>query len=107
MQFTFNNQTQGFGIITNLTSQENKYLNTYHSYNNYFVDNPMIVFQENKIFDFLRYSDENIRNSTFNESIEEYKHELYKRILEPNRNYMYLELCDNSSHKHKFLHSLQ
>jgi hypothetical protein len=107
MQFTLNNQTQGFGIITNSTSQENKYLNTYHSYNNYFIDSRMIIFEENKIFDFLKYSDENIRNSTFNQSIEDYGHELYKRILEPNRNYMYLELCDNPPYKHKFIHFLQ
>ena len=107
MQFTFNNQTQGFGIITNLTSQENKYLNSYHSYNNYFIDSRMIIFEENKILDFLKPRRAFEANSTFNESIEEYGHELYKRILEPNRNYMYLELCDNSPHKHKFIHFLR
>jgi len=107
MQFTFNNQTQGFGILTNLTSNPSNKYNTYCIYKNCFVDNTMIVFEENKILDFLKIRRELEANSTFNESIEEYGHELYKRILEPNRNYIHLELYDNSPFKHKFLHSLQ
>lgn len=107
MQFTLNNQTRGFGMITNLTSRENLFLNTYHSYNNYFVDNPIIIFEENRILDFLKYSGEIKINNTFNQSLEEYQHELYKRILEPNRNYLYLEPCNNLPFKHKLFHFLQ
>ena len=107
MQFKLNNQTQGFGIITNLTSRENRYLNTYCAYNNFYVDNPMIVFEDNRLFDFLKYNNGIKLNNTFNQSLGEYQNELYKRILEPNRNYIHLELYDNSPFKHKFLHSLQ
>ena len=70
MQFTFNNQTQGFGILTNLTSNPSNKYNTYCIYKNCFVDNPMIVFEENKILDFLKLRRAFEANSTFNESIE-------------------------------------
>jgi hypothetical protein len=107
MQFTLNNQTQGFGILTNLTSHENLFLNTYYSSNNYFVDNPMIIFEENRILDFLKHGKRFEANTTLNESIEEYRYELYKRLYEPNRNYLHLELYNNLPHKHKLLHFLQ
>ena len=107
MQFTFNNQTQGFGILTNLTSNPSNKYNTYCIYKNCFVDNHMIVFDENNILDVLRYDNRLKMNDTFNQSLEKYQHELYKRILTPNRNYIHLETYNNIPYKHKFLHFLQ
>ena len=53
IQFTLNNQTQGFGILTNLTSNPSYRYNTYCVYKNCFVDNPMLIFEKNKFLDFL------------------------------------------------------
>ena len=105
LRFTLYDQTQGFGILTNLTSNPNKYFNTYCSYNNCFVDNPMIIFEEDKILDFLRYKGRLKTNSTFNQSIENYHYGLYRRMLTPNRNYLYLESCNDIQYKHKLLHT--
>jgi hypothetical protein len=67
----------------------------------------MIIFEENRILDFLKHGKRFEANTTLNESIEEYRYELYKRLYEPNRNYLHLELYNNLPHKHKLLHFLQ
>ena len=89
------------------TTDPNITFNTFCSYNNCFVDNPMIIFEEDKILDFLKYKGRLKINDTFNQSIENYHHELNKRILMPGRNYMYLEHYNNVPYKHKLLHILR
>ena len=64
----------------------------------------MIIFEEDKILDFLRYEGRLKINDTFNQALGKYQHELHKRILIPNRNYMYLELYNSAPYKHKLLH---
>lgn len=107
IQFTLNNQTQGFNILTNLTSNPSHKYNTYCVYKNCFVDNPMLILEENRILDFLRPKRGFEANSTFNESIRNYQPVLEKRLFLQNRNYLYLELYNNLPHKHKLLHFLQ
>jgi hypothetical protein len=100
LDFMLNDQTRRFGIITNLTSGSNLRYNTYCTYNNCFVDNPMLLFEENKIFDFLNYRNPLKVNNTFESSVEDYQHVLHKRILNPNRDYMYLKNYSKFPYKH-------
>ena len=62
----------------------------------------MIVFEENRILDFLKYGKYLDVNNTFNKSLGEYQNELCKRILIPNRDYIHLESCNDIQYKHKY-----
>ena len=105
LQFTLGNQTRGFDLLTNLTSQPSKRYNTYCTYNNCFVDNPMLIFEKNRILDFLEpRKNPFVANNTLVNSLKEYQGELYSRLLEPNRRYLHLENCDNALFKHKLLY---